>query len=343
MERAVLATLTGTPAAEAARVERVEPTDLAEAVEIYRRAGRYALQQQTASDWWQLYIQFTDWKSAEQTFTNHIVPVLHQAENDALVTAWWFMRKHPCWRLRLHPGPDGQQMKPRLGTTLDELAANSRIAAWWPGIYEAETAAFGGDMGMSLAHGLFSADSRAIVHVLRDGDIALGRRELSLLLCSILMRAPGLEWYEQGDVWDRVSQERHFPENVPTAKLTAMTNDLKQLMLADTSPDGPLLGKNSPLNATSEWADAFRRTGQSLGAAARAGTLQRGLREVLAYLVIFHWNRIGLPARTQSILACAARTAILGQPAASASRPAANRHIAAPLVRPDGPAGESAK
>ena len=66
---------------------------------------------------------------------------------------------------------------------------------------------------------------------------------------------------------------------------------------------GPLLGASGPLAPTASWAEAFRQAGQTLGAAARKGTLQRGLRKIISYLVIFHWNRLGLPFRTQSILA----------------------------------------
>ncbi len=178
------------------------------------------------------------------------------------------------------------------------------------------TAAFGGDAGMDLAHELFCEDSRAVLDLLRNGGSGLGRRELSLLLCSILMRAAGLEWYEQGDVWHRVGMERRLPADVPTSKLTAMADDLRQLMLADITPDGPLLGANGPLASGSGWADAFSRAGRTLGTVARAGTLQRGLRDILSYQVIFHWNRLGLPARTQSILAWAARAAILDLPVA---------------------------
>lgn len=107
--------------------------------------------------------------------------------------------------------------------------------------------AFGGDAGMNLAHELFCADSRAVLNLLRNGESGLGRRELSLLLCSILMRAAGLEWYEQGDVWHRVALERRLPADVPTSKLTAVADDLRQLMLADITPEGPLLGTNAPL------------------------------------------------------------------------------------------------
>ncbi|WP_307519918.1 thiopeptide-type bacteriocin biosynthesis protein [Streptomyces umbrinus] len=66
-----------------------------------------------------------------------------------------------------------------------------------------------------------------------------------------------------------------------------------------------------PAGALAEWAAAFRTTGQELRRAVQAGTLDRGLRHMLSYHVIFHWNRLGLSMRGQSILAWAARAAIL--------------------------------
>ena len=56
IERAVLMGLPGRPLSEATLAERIEPADLEEAVEIYRQAGRHALEQQAASGWWQLYM-----------------------------------------------------------------------------------------------------------------------------------------------------------------------------------------------------------------------------------------------------------------------------------------------
>lgn len=317
-ERAVLQVLAGTPVEEAAAAEHIDPTDLAEAVTIYRHAGRHALERHEAADWWQTYIQFPDWRTAEKTAAGTVLPALRHAEETGLLSNWWFMRKHPCWRLRLHPGPDGQAMRDQLAEEFDQLVAADRITRWWPGIYEAETAAFGGGAGMATAHDLFCADSHAIMRLITGDDPGLGRRELSLLLCRTLMSAAGLEWYEQGDVWHRVEQERPLPDDIPPAKLTTMAGDLKPLMTADTSPDAPLL-TIGPLASTTAWADAFRQAGRALDEASRAGTLQRGLREVLSYQVIFHWNRLGLPARTQAILARVARTAILDLPARTAS------------------------
>ncbi|WP_325176101.1 thiopeptide-type bacteriocin biosynthesis protein [Streptomyces mobaraensis] len=304
----MLEVLTGASTDTAAAHAGLEPVDLEAAVAVYQQAGQQALAQQTRPPAWrQLYIQFTDWDKAEQTATDHIAPVLELAQQDRLITGWWFMRKHPCWRMRLLPAPKAQ-FPPALADTLDALTADGRVHRWWPGIYEPESAAFGGDTSMTIAHTLFHSDSRAILTTARG---ELGRRELSLLLCATMMRAAGLEWYEQGDVWHRVSQERPLPPDVPVAKVQAMAGSLRHLLLADTSPTSTMLQSDRTLKPAIDWVRAFRDAGKDLGTAAREGTLDRGLREVTSYHVIFHWNRIGLPARTQSVLAHAARTAIL--------------------------------
>jgi len=318
---AVLEVLAGVPLREAAVCIHMEPTELAAAVEVYRQAGRQALEQQAVvTDWWQLYIEFADWTNAEKTAAEHLAPLLHRAEINGTLTTWWFIRKHPYWRLRLRTHPHSNSAKAGLGAALDDLVTGGHLQRWWPGIYEPETAAFGGATGIRVAHELFHADSRAIWDLPHHSDSTLGRRELSLLLCSILLRAAGLEWYERGDVWHHVAHERPLPTDIPPGRPHALAKDLTRLMLADTEPHGPLLGAHGPAAFAAEWAEAFRRTGRILGTAARAGTLDRGLRRVLAYHVIFHWNRLGLPTRTQSILAAAARAAILNPLAAHPAR-----------------------
>lgn len=302
-EDAVLHVLAGTPLNHVADCFRIPPATLATAVETYQRAGREALHHQHGdSSWWQLYIEFTDWPHAEEAAAEHLAPLL-----DTATAGWWFIRKHPCWRVRLRK--DSWRTVP--GSELDELAARGHIQSWWHGVYEPETRAFGGPEGMTVAHELFCADSHAILNVLPGAAGRLGRRELSILLCTVLFRGAGLEWYEQGDAWHLVAEDRPLPADVPIVRLQAMAESLRLLMSADLASDGPLLSEISPLPVTAEWAGAFRRAGQALGASARAGTLERGLRRVLAYHVIFHWNRLGLPLRTQSILATAAHTAIL--------------------------------
>jgi thiopeptide-type bacteriocin biosynthesis protein len=309
-QRAVLAVLTGTPIADAARQYRMEPVILSDAVAVYDQAGREALDRHASTtDWWQVYLHFTDWANADATFTTHLLPVLREVEEAGGIDGWWYTRKHPCWRLRLHLRPTSG-IKLSIGDGFDRLMAEGYLQRWWPGIYEPETAAFGGEVSMAAAHSLFVVDSREAQQLRYRGNLAVGPRELSVLLCTIMMRAAGLEWYEQGEVWDRVITDEHRSavSDVPTDRLNARAQEIRPLLFADSDA---LLCLGGPLEPVAEWAAAFQSTGQELSRAVQAGTLDRGLRQVLSYHVIFHWNRLGLSMRGQSVLAWAARAAIL--------------------------------
>ncbi|MCP9213112.1 thiopeptide-type bacteriocin biosynthesis protein [Streptomyces cucumeris] len=306
--RAVLEVLAGTSLETAAARAGLEPADLAAATAVYQDAGQQALARQAGPPaWQQLYIQFIDWDKAEQTVADHLVPVLDLAKADDRITGWWFIRKHPCWRMRILPSASTGQTPSTVTGALDELAA-AGLLTWWLGTYEPETAAFGGSASVAIAHTLFCADSHA---VLTSPHGTLGRRELSVLLCSTLMRAAALEWYEQGDVWRRVTRDRPLPDGTDPDKVRALARQLTPLLSADTSPTAPLLQSDQTLLLAATWVAAFRDAGTALGNASREGALDRGLRHVIAYHVIFHWNRLGLAAHTQSVLAHAACTAIL--------------------------------
>ncbi|MFF2537690.1 thiopeptide-type bacteriocin biosynthesis protein [Streptomyces cyaneofuscatus] len=310
MQHAVLAVLTGLPLRDAARQYRMDPVVLSDAVAVYHQAGREALARHAATtDWWQTYLHFTDWSYADSTFATHVLPILREGEAADAIDGWWYTRKHPCWRLRL-------RIKPVSGAKLtiedgfDRLVSEGHLQRWWPGIYEPETLAFGGKTSMTAAHALFVTDSREIQHLRLRDDLAIGPRELSVLLCTIMMRAARLEWYEQGDVWDRVitTEQRSAVSDVPQKRLDARAQEIRTLLLADSDV---LLRPGGPLEPVAEWVAAFHSVGQALARGVQYGTLNRGLRQVLSYHVIFHWNRLGLSMRGQSILAWAARTAIL--------------------------------
>lgn len=274
--------------------------------------------------WRQFFVQFSDWNAAEQIAAVHLAPILGHPTADA-DGQWWFMRKYPHWRLRLRTEPSSSDADPVPDVLLNDLMSQGHVDQWHAGIYEPETAAFGGPAAMDHAHTLFATDSSAILEMHKN-PAALGRRELSVVLCSALMRAARLEWYEQGDVWDRVAHERPLPTGVPSDRLQQLAGDLRRLLRADSTPDGPLFGHDGTLAAVAPWAIAFAQAGEALGAASRAGTLERGLRDVLSYHVIFHWNRLGLPAQTQSILAWAAQAAVLEAPPLS-------KNTASPALR----------
>ena len=251
-----------------------------------------------AGIWRHYALRFTDWKQSETLARAHLTALLDSPSGQE--PSWWFIRKNPCWRVRVNDAHGREPLDVVEG--LDRLVHEGVLASWNQGHYEPETVAFGGTPAIAVAHDLFAADAHAILSTAP----AAGRRELSLVLCSALMRGAGLEWYERGDAWDRVSSERPLPPDVAPEQIDGLASQIRTLLLADGAGSGFLGGPD-----LAPWAAAFTHAGRALRELADEGRLERGLRAVLSYHVIFHWNRLGLPARTQAIMSRAARTAVL--------------------------------
>lgn len=268
--------------------------------------------------WRQVSIQFEDWIAAEQIGAAQIGPVLFEAEAAELIASWFFIRKAPRWRLRYMPAGEGavEEATALIRSRLNNLREVGLIERWVETIYEPEIHAFGGPLGMKTSHDLFHRDSREILNYLCSdrvrqsaGERVDQRRELSLLLCVILMRGAAQDWYEQGDIWARVGEHRSLSPDMPLDRLRRMEVKLRRLMTVDTKS---LLMKGRPLAFISDWAAAFDSAGSELGRLASDGVLRRGLRDVLAHHVIFAWNRIGMSYTAQSTLANAAKAVVFG-------------------------------
>lgn len=296
---AVLRVLTGVPLDVVAADTGVDLADLADAVDAYQAAGEVALQQRTGHRCYQVRVEFPDWNMAEHLVAARLGPRLDT------IGDWWFLRKHPCWRLRF-ADPDIAAVN----HVLDELVTDGAAARWWPSIYEPETAAFGGPTGMQAVHELFVGDSRGVLDYLRRPTPALGRRELSLLLLGGFLHAAGLDWFERGDTFAKVAQMRPTTD-ADEHRIAALSSDVRGLLAVASDADNTLFGPEGAAPFAAPWHAAHTNAGRELAAAATAGTLHRGLRAVASHIVIFHWNRLGLPATTQGILARAAHEAFL--------------------------------
>lgn len=308
-EDAVLAVLAGTPVEEAARGAGISTLVLAEDVERYRAAGRAALELR-ALGWYQASVHFADYPTAAQTFSAYLLPALRTGP----VGTWWFVRKYPCWRLRVRPvaGASLEDATAHITEALDSSMSWGVVKDWHPGPYEPEILAFGGPAGIALAHELFHADSVGTLDFLRRAAARHQRlpdaKTTSLVAMTLLMRAACLEFGEQGDVWARVEEHRPLPDDVTPEGVRTMAEPLRRLLLTDFGP----LTTDSPLAPVRPWLDGLERCGRTLADATSDGTLALGLRGVLARHVLFHWNRMGFTARQQAIWARAAREAILG-------------------------------
>ncbi|CAL9577149.1 hypothetical protein SUDANB95_04919 [Actinosynnema sp. ALI-1.44] len=284
----------------------LDPIDLDEAVQVYQAAGLAALEQRAERDWYQVRVEFPDWSTAEAAGASRLGPRLDHLQAAGEVGGWWFLRKHPCWRLRLHDADVAA-----VDYALDDLVEAEVITRWWPTVYEPETAAFGGPAGVNTAHGLFCADTRGVLDYVRHDAPGLGRRELSILLLSGLLRSAELDVFESGDVFDRVARLRPAPTDADTTRIDRLVADLRILLAIPDLPTSWLFTSGGPVAHAAPWLTAFQTAGRQLGGAAAQGRLDRGLRALLTHVVIFHWNRFGLSAASQGILARAAAAALL--------------------------------
>lgn len=268
-------------------------------------------------DWPQLVIEFADRSVAERVVVECLRPELASAHADGVITTWWFLRKSPYWRVRYLS--DDTRAWTRLSQVLDALVTEGRVVGWTAGIYEPETVAFGGPAGMVVAHELFAADSRGVLDYLagradaQPDEPQLGRRELGILLVGVLLRAAGQDWYEQGDVWAKVSQHRPTQSGTSVSTRGATEATIRRLMAVDAGPASRLVD-GGPLADVAEWIGAHDRAGQQLADLVRRGELERGLRAVLAHHVIFGWNRLGLSYAEQSALSALATHVVMADP-----------------------------
>ncbi|MFF2119285.1 methyltransferase, FxLD system [Kitasatospora sp. NPDC058184] len=253
--------------------------------------------------WIQHDLTFADPATVEQITAHRLAPVLAYGQNSGALNGWWYMRKKGL-RLRYRAAD------PALVITalLDVLAEEGLLTGWATVIYEPETEAFGGPDAMEIAHRLFHTDSRHLMARTAEPDPpALGRTETLVVLVSAMLRSAGLDWYEQGDVWAKFAAERPAPPPLAPERAAALTTRMRRLMTLDTRR---LTRPGEPLAGHTDWVDAFEETGQDLLRLARDGHLTRGLRAVLAHLMIFHANRAGLPVEHQSATATRALDAV---------------------------------
>ncbi len=313
VERGVLYVLAGLAPEVAAAQAAITPAELVEAAEVYRAAGVAALERLYGErSWHQVELWFPDPGAAEQIATTQLGPMLRKAEADRLISAWWFIRK-ARWRFRFLPSNGvSEEARERFTQVFDELCDRGQVESWRETLYEPEIHAFGGADAMVVAHRLFHHDSRCFLEYLcrpRAGAPPVGRRELSILLCSVLMRAAGQDWYEQGDIWAQVAKNRIDDSSVASATMSRIQPKVRRLITVDAGPESALVCQGT-LQTVALWIREFHSAGEAIGALAKEGKLSRGVREILTHHVIFHWNRIGLTASTQAALAGAARDTV---------------------------------
>ncbi|BCY07292.1 thiopeptide-type bacteriocin biosynthesis protein [Actinoplanes sp. L3-i22] len=253
--------------------------------------------------WQQAIIGFADHRDAERTAVTHVIPILMRAEDTRLVSAWFIVRKGTHWRLRYLPTRTGSAHT-HITDCLTALHRAGHLADVVETVYEPEVHAFGGHRAMRIAHRLWHLDSRHLFTPTPSPPRPTRTREMSLLLCAEMLRAAGLDWYEQGDVWARAADHRD-----PADSIGHLLDPVRRLL---TVAPASLTQAGAPLAVATTWLEAFTTSGKALRRLNDDGHLHRGLRDVLTHHVIFAWNRRGIPDHEQAALASTARTVVFG-------------------------------
>ncbi|MFJ3405434.1 thiopeptide-type bacteriocin biosynthesis protein [Promicromonospora sp. NPDC090134] len=285
------------PVPEVAGQHRIDPDMLTDAVDSFIIAGLAALNAKTDSRWTQANIAV-----ATSSALDEVAWALDELGRDGAHRGWWFMNKPPGWRVRFL-----DTHRADLARTLDALRAEGVVSEWTWSTYEPETTAFGGGAAAAYVHDLFCADTRGILEH-RASPGGLGVKEATIAALAALARGARLDMFETGDMFAKIASLRPPVPAKRVEEVRRLADLLRPHLLAHPDPAAlaPVAGDH-----LEPWVGAFHTAGSQLADLAATGQLRRGLRSVLAQIVIFHWNRLSLSVGTQTALSAAAVHALL--------------------------------
>lgn len=196
------------------------------------------------------------------------------------VTGAFFMQKPPGIRLRLSGGE----------REVDEIARAIAVpgARFGPGIYEPETWLFDGPAGLRCAHDAFTADTLAVcayAAAAARGAALAAPAAFSLALCEQLLARLGLDVWEAWDVWMRVLILRggNWQDVVPGGADAAQAIGCEAIL--------------------AEHALRTDRLAEAIAGQGRNRAFPNGIRRILPFWIVFHWNRMAFDTSTQRALA----------------------------------------
>jgi thiopeptide-type bacteriocin biosynthesis protein len=216
-----------------------------------------------------------------------------------LISRFWFVRKPPGLRLRFQGPAIGARLQGPLALWLTEGEWQNAIRGFRFTIYEPEVRRFGGPAGMDLAHTLFDVGStlalnyQTMPQAVTESVTAL---ELSLAGTSDLLERCLGDRAEVWDVWSALGDAigaLKTPADDPTRRRwDAAIRGLKPLREAVAQELAPTLASVEQTHI---------EVAAQVRALADAGTLRVGLRAWLAAVVVFDWNRLGLPDKLERL------------------------------------------
>jgi thiopeptide-type bacteriocin biosynthesis protein len=252
-----------------------------------------------------LYFRISAASTAEANvmIATHIAPMLQQWKGDGSIRGWWWLNKSDSFgnavRLRIQAlQRSRREIEAAAKKQLKDFDCQFAMLC-----YEPELRLFGGTVGMRIAHDQFCADSGFLSEWMREsghGRLPIIPAVLSVAVIFRLLRAAGLDLFESWDVFDRVCHKRPVG-NAPSWGAP----DIQRIAakVVRFGPDAVCdLHEGTKRTLLAGYGDALDSLGRKLNRTYFRGHLDCGIREFLVPVILFHWNRIGMPGVVQTAL-----------------------------------------
>jgi thiopeptide-type bacteriocin biosynthesis protein len=277
---------------------------LGERAEPFLAGGLAALSPDSTDRAWVqlgLAVRRDGWRATFAALDHLVADLLRHPQ----VTNFFFMRKPPGLRVRFEVATSRRtwcedELRRRLHTTTGYPPELAEL-----GVYEPEAHLFGGPTSMTYVHRVFTADARAWLAYCQLGEPPPAW-VYSLLLLRAFLDGAGIVGWEDLDMWERIRGQggRDLPAGLTERRLSAAASGVRTAWADPVALRGAL--SEDAARALDTWAPRVRdaaRDWQESYLSRRDATI--GTREAAAFATIFHWNRGGLAAGTQALLAVA--------------------------------------
>ena len=279
--------------------------------DLFVRAGLEALAAQPTEDTWlQIGIRSPQHLALRRELCTQIAGTARRLLSDSLVDNFFYMNKAPGMRLRFERAEGSSyDFEETLYKEVAHWRAEGLVEGVEPGVYEPESQLFGGPTSMRYVHALFTVDS---LIWLDYHSSPLSKREdnsaawlVSLAMLQAVFDGLDINGWEDLGVWDQIRKTtgRHLEKD---AIALSTYLEVSTKIRAVWSRRDQLIDQLHPTMRS-----IVAHHGQALRAAAaqwRSGYFSTrdsylGPRAAAAFYVVFHWNRAGLSAVQQAVLA----------------------------------------
>jgi thiopeptide-type bacteriocin biosynthesis protein len=212
-----------------------------------------------------------------------------------------FIFKPPGARLRFK-GPL-RHLESRAAELCAMLIKDRAVQSATRGLYDCEPHQFGGAAGLKAAHRFFTAESMAVLRywrLLANGEATMGAPEFSLALLDLFLRRTVDDVWELWDVWCRMDLAGRAIDPWDAERWGDLAGSGHSLVTRLHSRDPSLTWVPDPERACLL---AFQEQAAAAAIEWRAlrdgGRLLFPLREILPFLIVFHFNRMGFDSERQ--------------------------------------------